>query len=153
MAIPWKLPVSQFGMDGFFHHTKTKGDLGVLKAQLDLALQGYVVSIPLTEHAPFDLVISDETTSKTVQVKTRSLDKRGALEVRLASVWKDSRGVQRRPADLVAIDLYCIYCPDTDECYYIRPCPGSKSIKLRVRTPKNGQRKRIRMAKDHREVP
>ena len=38
------------------HHTKTLGDLGVLKAQVDLYQKGYWVSIPLTEHAPFDLM-------------------------------------------------------------------------------------------------
>lgn len=39
------------------HHTKDKGDIGVLKAQADLALKGYVVLHPLTERASFDLVV------------------------------------------------------------------------------------------------
>ena len=38
------------------HHTKDKGDLGVLKAQVSLYEQGYSILLPLTEHAPFDLV-------------------------------------------------------------------------------------------------
>jgi hypothetical protein len=38
------------------HHTKDKGDLGVLKAQLDLFEQGFAILVPLTEHCPFDLV-------------------------------------------------------------------------------------------------
>jgi len=38
------------------HHTKEKGDLGVLKAQLDLFEQGFLILNPVTEHAPFDLV-------------------------------------------------------------------------------------------------
>ena len=38
------------------HHTKQKGDLGVLKAQLDLFEQGFILLNPMTEHAPFDLV-------------------------------------------------------------------------------------------------
>lgn len=67
------------------HHTKTTGDLGVLKAQLDLYQRGYIVSIPLTEHAPFDLVITKGRVSKTVQVKARSLSKDGVLEVRFRS--------------------------------------------------------------------
>ena len=36
------------------HHTKNKGDLGELYAQLDL--KGYGVLQPLTEHEAFDLV-------------------------------------------------------------------------------------------------
>lgn len=38
------------------HHTKDKGDLGVAKAHADLTAQGFMVLMPLTEHAPFDLV-------------------------------------------------------------------------------------------------
>ena len=38
------------------HHTKDKGDLGVLKAQIDLFEQGFTLFVPLTEHRPFDLV-------------------------------------------------------------------------------------------------
>ena len=38
------------------HHTKVKGDLGVLKAQLDLFEQGFLILNPITEHALFDLV-------------------------------------------------------------------------------------------------
>ena len=38
------------------HHTKDKGDLGVLKAQVDLFEQGFAIFTPQTEHCPFDLV-------------------------------------------------------------------------------------------------
>lgn len=38
-------------------HTKNKGDLGVLKAQADLAEQDFMVLLPLTEHHAFALVI------------------------------------------------------------------------------------------------
>jgi hypothetical protein len=30
------------------HHTKGKGDLGVLKAQIDLYEQGFTICVPLT---------------------------------------------------------------------------------------------------------
>ena len=33
------------------HHTKVKGDLGVLKAQVSLYEQGYLILQPVTEHA------------------------------------------------------------------------------------------------------
>jgi hypothetical protein len=39
------------------HHTKNKGDLGVLKVKVDLFQQGFLILIPETEHYPFDLVI------------------------------------------------------------------------------------------------
>jgi PD-(D/E)XK endonuclease len=135
------------------HLTKTKGDLGVLKAQLDLTQKGYIVSWPMTEHAPFDLVITNLSGSRTVQVKTRSIDHSGGLEVRLASVWKNRRGVVRKEVNKLLVDLYCIFCPETDHCYYIRSVDVKKTIKLRVRIPKNGQRRNIKFAADYREVP
>jgi len=50
------------------HHTKEKGDLGVLKAQLDLFEQGFVILNPVTEHAPFDLVAYDSGVFRRIQV-------------------------------------------------------------------------------------
>lgn len=137
----------------FYHHTKTLGDLGVLKAQLDLTQKGFIVSWPLSEHAAFDLVITNRNGSRTVRVKTRSLSKSGALEVRMLSVWKNSRGVVRKQVDRAMIDIYCVYCPEIDECYYVKHPPDVSTIKLRVRSPKNGQSKRVRLARDHRQVP
>jgi len=135
------------------HHTKTIGDLGVLKAQPDLYQRGYIVSVPLSEHAPFDLVITRDGRSRTVQVKTRRLDATGSFEVKMASTWADRRGSHRVPVDPDRIDLYCVWCPDVDVCFYFDPHGLGSSIRLRVRAPKNGQRRRVRVASDYREVP
>lgn len=135
------------------HPTKTIGDLGVLKAQLDLTTKGFIVSWPLSEHSPFDLVITSEEGSRTVQVKTRTIDKNGSVEVKFRSVWINRSGVQKRGINRRLVDLYCLYCPDTDVCYYFRSAPDSKSIKLRVRAPKNNQKQNVRFANDYREVP
>ena len=37
------------------HRTKEQGDLGVLKAQVDLFEQGFTILLPQTERSPFDL--------------------------------------------------------------------------------------------------
>ncbi len=134
------------------HHTKTKGDLGVLKAQVDLAEQGYTILIPLSEHAPFDFVAYKEGRFKRVQVKYRSLY-RGGIALRARSTWSDASGVHIREVDKHEFDLYCIYCPETDECYYLNPEDFDKSVTLRVETPKNNQRAGIRLASDCRRVP
>ena len=64
------------------HHTKTKGDLGVLKSQADLCSKGYLVCLPLSEHAPFDLVVYKNANFQRVQVKSRTIDKNGCINVR-----------------------------------------------------------------------
>lgn len=134
------------------HHTKNKGDLGVLKAQVDLVEQGYMVLLPLTEHAPFDLVIWKNNKFKTVQVKYRSTRK-GRLEVKMSTCWADKNGTHTTPVNKNLIDLYCIYCPETDECYYFKPSDVNKCMTLQVKTPKNNQKKKINWVSNFRRVP
>lgn len=137
----------------FRHHTKNKGDLGVLKAKLDLFEQGYLILNPETEHAPFDLVIYKDGFYQSVQVKYRSLNKRGSLEIAFRSSYCDSNGIVVKAANKAAIDIYAVYCPDTNECYYFNPLLFHKSITLRVGTSRNGQQNGIHFAADFRKVP
>ena len=135
------------------HHTKEKGDLGVLKAQLDLFEQGFTILNPVTEHAAFDLVAYRNREFKRVQVKYKSLDKTGGITVHFRSSWADKNGTHIRHVDKGEIDLYCIYCPDTDECYYLDPGEFNRSVTLRVKTPKNNQVANVKLAQDFRRVP
>ena len=135
------------------HHTKEKGDLGVLKAQVDLYEQGFLFLQPVTEHAPFDLVAYKDGLFKRVQVKYKSVDKTGALTVHFRSCWADKHGTHMLAVNKDEIDLYCIYCPDSDECYYLDPKDYDKSVTLRVEAPKNNQSLNVRLAADYRRVP
>ena len=135
------------------HHTKTKGDLGVLKAQVDLFEQGFIICLPQTEHAPFDLVAYKDGEFRRVQVKYRSLGKNGSLEVKFSTCWSDRNGTHTAPVDKNEVDLYCIYCPNTDDCYYLDPDMFRSNVTLRVKTPKNCQAKNVNFAADFRRVP
>jgi hypothetical protein len=134
------------------HHTKSKGDLGVLKAQADLAEQGYMVLLPLTEHHAFDLVIYRDGQFKRVQVKYRSAIG-GKLAIFFRSVWSDQNGIHTVSVDKAEIDLYCVYCPETDECYYFDPKQFNKSICLRVDAAKNRQVIGVHYASAYRKAP
>jgi len=136
-----------------YHHTKNKGDLGVLKVKLDLYQQGFLILVPETEHSPFDVVIYQNGVFKTVQVKYRNLNLRGALEIPFRSSYSTSKGVQTRAVDKTLVDIYAIYCPQTDECYYFNPQLFNKSICLRVKTSLNNQVVRTHAAADYRKVP
>ena len=130
---------------------KTKGDLAVLKAQVDLYEKGYMILIPQTEHSPFDLVVYKGGVFKRVQVKYRELNARGILEVRFRSSYSTASGVTTKEVNKEEIDVYCVYCPQTDFCYYFSPKLFSKSISLRVDSPKNNQEKKVNFASDYRE--
>jgi hypothetical protein len=135
------------------HHTKDKGDLGVLKAQVDLFEQGFTIFVPLTEHCPFDLVAYKDGEFRRVQVKYRAMDKSGKVDVKFSTCWADRRGTHTSPIDKSEVDLFCVYCPDTDECYYLRPRDFGSNVSLRVETPKNGQARGIHVASEFRRAP
>ncbi len=135
------------------HHTKQKGDLGVLKAQLDLFEQGFVILNPMTEHAAFDLVAYKDRKFLRIQVKYKSVDKTGGITVHFRSCWADKNGTHMQPVDKGEIDIYCIYCPTTDKCYYFNPAEFNRSVTLRVKMPKNNQSKNVKLATDFRRVP
>ena len=134
------------------HHTKNKGDLGLLHAHLDLAKKGYGVLIPLTEHEAFDLVAYKDHTFYRVQVKYRAAV-RGSVYVRFSTVWADRNGIHSVPINKDSIDLICVYCPDTDRCYYIDPFKFRRGAVLRISEPRNSQKKRIVWARDCMELP
>ncbi len=141
------------GSEMHSHHTKDKGDLAVAKAHADLASKGQIVLFPTTEHAPFDVVAYRDGVFRRIQVKYRTARRRGAVEVDFQSVWSDRHGVHKKPMDKGSIDVICIYCPETDECYYLRPQDFRSSATLRMTPSKNGQRSGVLDAASFRDLP
>lgn len=134
------------------HHTKDKGDLGVAKAFADLVGQGFIVLLPATEHAPFDLVAYGSGRFHRVQVKYRTA-RLGTVSVSFRSTWADRHGTHMVPIDKAEVDAICIYCPDTDECYYLRPGDYNEHVTLRLVEARNGQQHRVRYASQFRRMP
>jgi hypothetical protein len=156
MAIPRKPlvdPSIGLSLASCRHHTKDKGDLGVLKAQLDLFEQGYVILNPVTEHAPLDLVAYRDGVFNRIQVKYKSVDRTDSITVHFCSCRMDKHGTHMRHVNKEEIALYCIYCPDIESCYYLDPYDYGKSVTLRVKTPENNQQQKARLADDYRRVP
>lgn len=133
------------------HHTKDKGDLGVLKAKVDLHTKGYIILSPETEHAPFDLVAYKENKFHRIQVKYRTIVK-GVIQIKMETSWADKHGVHIKPYDRSELDYVCIFCPDTDKCYYINCDEIIKTISLRINLPKNNQSKNINLADNYLEI-
>ena len=134
------------------HHTKDKGDLGTAKAHADLVAHGFVVLFPATEHAAFDLVAYRAGTFHRIQVKYRST-RAGAVTVRFRSTWADRRGTHTVPLDKGEVDVVCIYCPESDACYYLRPQDHGQSVTLRVVPSRNGQQHGVLFASAFRSFP
>jgi len=138
------------------HHTTDKGDLGVLKAQADIVSQGFMILHPMTEHAPFDVVAYKAGRFYRVQVRYRSLKLNGFLQVSLRTAWNDRHGTHTALLNRNEVDIVCVYCPETDKCYYIRPPLANKTgFILRVTPTKNRQSwsRRVHFAENYRKVP
>ena len=134
------------------HHTKNKGDLGVLKAQLDLYEKGYLILTPHTEHSPFDIVGYKDGKFLRIQVKYRTA-KNDKIEVPFRTCWADKNGTHTQDYDKNEIDVMCVYCPDTDKCYYVNPQECNKTFNLRLSSPKNNQKNGIHLAENYTELP
>lgn len=134
------------------NQTKDKGDLGVAKAHADLVSKGFTVLFPATEHAPFDLVAYAAGRFHRLQVRYRSA-RAGAVTVKFRSMWTDRNGTHTTPTDKDAIDSVCVYCPETDECYYVRPAAHGASVTLRITPSRNGQQAGVLDAAMFRELP
>ena len=134
------------------HHTKDKGDLGIAKAHADLVGKGFVVLFPATEHAEFDLVAYKQSSFHRIQVKYRAT-RLGGVSVQFRSVWADRHGTHMKPSDKGEVDVLCIYCPDTDACYYLQPSDFRQSVTLRVMPAKNGQERNVLQADAFRAFP
>ena len=131
------------------HHTKNKGDLGVLKAQLAIFEQGWSVLTSISEHEPFDLVAYKDGVFKRIQVKYRAATK-GKIDLTLATSWADKNGNHRTGYDKAEVDVICLFCPDTDKCYFVGLDNWEvNNISLRLEKPKNNQVKGICMAEDY----
>lgn len=134
------------------HHTKDKGDLGVLKAKADLCMKGFLVLSPESEHAPFDLVIYDNISFKRIQVKARSV-LNNSIRLSFRSSWADKYGTHTKYVDKSQIDLYCIYCLDNDKCYYLDPRRFKKNVHLRFGSIKSRVYKNMHMADQFLNIP
>ncbi len=130
-----------------FHPTKTKGDIGVMKAKMDMLLRGYMILAPETEHAPFDFVAYRNGQFLRVQVKYIAMKKDGTIRARFSRRWCNTKGTQTKLIDKSAIDWYCVYCPDTDMCYYVNPKLYAESMKIRIKKGKNKDQ-RVHNAED-----
>lgn len=88
-----------------------------------------------------------------MQVKYKSVDVNGALQIYFRTCWADKKGTHLRPVDKREVDLFCVFCPETDECYYFDPSQFRKSVTLRVRPPKNRQKMFVKEVSEFRRIP
>jgi hypothetical protein len=118
----------------------------------ELVKRGHRVLIPYGINHRYDLVIDVGGRFLRAQCKTGRL-RRGVISFATRSTRVNTRRAFHTPYDADQIDLFLVYCPDTDRVYAVGvgEVPSGCGF-LRVEPTANGQAKRIRWAADY-ELP
>jgi hypothetical protein len=118
----------------------------------ELVKRGHRVLLPYGTNHRYDLVIDTGTHFLRVQCKTGRL-RQGVIKFNTASTRANTLRAYTKPYDSDQIDLFLVYCSETDRVYAldIDEATSSEGV-LRVDPTANGQAKRIRWAADH-ELP
>jgi hypothetical protein len=134
------------------HYTTDKGDIGVAVVSADLIKKGLDVLQPLSSSLPFDLVVHYEGRFFKIQVKYRKI-KKGCVTFGLTRAVITNSNVKKRRIKRNEVDIFAVYCPDNNQCYYInsKAVQGITDVSLRIQPTKTKQKKRIRMAIDYLE--
>jgi len=79
-------------------------------------------------------------------VKYRSASSKGAVDVKLASTWKNSSTTRIIDYDLNSLDYFAIYCPELDRVAYVpvSEIVTNRNFSLRIKPAKNSQLKHVR---------
>ena len=108
--------------------------------------------IPYGTNHRYDIVINVGGRFLRAQCKTGRL-RDGVIRFATASTRANTLRAYTKPYDADQIDLFLIYCPQTDRVYALDVGEAASGYcALRVDPTANGQAKRIRWAADH-ELP
>jgi hypothetical protein len=118
----------------------------------ELVKRGHRVLVPYGTNHRYDLVIDTGTRFRRAQCKTGRL-RQGVIKFNTASTRANTLRAYTKPYDSGQIELFLIYCPETERVYALDVDEATSSQgALRVDPTANGQAKRIRWAADH-ELP
>jgi hypothetical protein len=128
-------------------NSKTIGDLAELTVAVKYAEKGCFVCRPLTDNAPYDLVIDDGQSLKKVQIKARS-ERNNKISVELyTSMVNYTKQYEEGDFDLLAI--YNINTKEVAVLTWEQVSENTKGIVLRTKPALNNQTKGVRLFEDY----
>ena len=132
-------------------HPKDIGDRSALAIAIALQDIGHAVYLPFGENTRADFVIDDGTRLSRVQCKTGRL-RNGVVQFKTCSSYAHHTNPASVARDYLGqVDHFAVYCPETSGVYLIpiEDIPLKWSGCLRVTEARNGQKRRIRYARDY----
>ena len=127
-------------------NTKAIGDLAELKVACDLTEKGYVVSKPIGDNAPYDMIVDFDGKLKRVQVKARS-ERNHSVAVELRSCMRN----YTHQYDESEWDILAVYNIDGGQIAYLDwvGIGDNTTVKFRTQLPKNNQKVGVRLFEDY----
>jgi PD-(D/E)XK endonuclease len=132
-------------------HPKAIGDRSVLAVMMALQETGVPFAIPFGENTRYDLIVEVGSALVRVQCKTGRL-RGGAVWFRTSSSYAHHLSKRHLSRDyLQDVDYFAVHCPETGGVYLIpiTQLQTRTQAALRVDSPRNQQRRRIRLAADY----
>lgn len=135
-------------------HTKDKGDIAEIATIFRALKRGWSVSKPVGENQRYDLIIDDGNQLLRVQCKSAKL-KKNIIRASLTRMIRKKDKYQRERYTAKEIDVFSVYCPDTDQCYFIPvgdvSCDGvlQTNINLRLEASDRSNQHKPRFADDY----
>ena len=114
------------------HHTKFKGDIGLTKVIAELTELNFPISLPISKHQQYDIIVDFNGILKRAQVKYSS---NGAIRGATSFVNSNGKSVYTK-YNINDFDLYVLYIPELNKCLYIPNTNDFTSIYIRHEHPK-----------------
>ncbi len=137
-------------------NTKSAGDVAEIIAAAELIKNGYVVSRPLSDNAPYDLIYDTGSQLRRAQVKGRtSSDGKITVELYCNARSYSGKYESKDFDDMIIVDLetYKVAIVDVDREQLFETKAQYKTFVLRLQKPLNNQTKGVRMFDDYGIIP
>jgi hypothetical protein len=132
-------------------HPKDIGDRSALAIAIALQGIGHAVYLPFGENTRADFIIDDGTRLVRVQCKTGRL-RNGVVQFKTCSSYAHHSNPASVARDYAGqVEYFAVYCPETSGIYLIPigEVRAKWNGSLRVTEARNGQKLRIKYAKDY----
>lgn len=127
--------------------TSRKGDIAETEAVAALVRRRYTVSVPVSDHCPYDFVLDRDSELLKVRVKHATFSD-GKVECHLKRSNPNARESNDSYDTGSEIDVYLLYCGEKDALYWI-DFDDSPSSRIVLRTESKIDHPNIRWAKDY----
>ncbi len=107
----------------------SKGEIAVIKIQLECAKRNIIVSFPSVEGTRYDAILDYDKRLYKAQIKyVNSIDKKGRLYLKLGG----SRSYNKKPYMKEEIDILLIFAPCLDKILYLNPKQFHNKKRVRI---------------------